>query len=495
MNIGIGYSVEKYVHKDRPLTCQKMIPFGISYIATVLKKGGHNVELFVTTPDTDDIELLEEYIKRYSPKLFCITAVTSQIHIIYKLAEAVKKIDPSIFVVLGGHYATLSPQNAIEMDAINAICIGEGERAVLELASRLEKGENPSRIHNLWIKNGEKKGIEKNVQDPFIQDLDSIPMLDRGLWEKWVVDMDYVPAVLVGRGCPFRCTYCSNHALSEISEGKYVRFRSPKNIVKEIWDIVNLRPEVDTIYLEVETLGTKLKYVYELADELEKFNKSRIDKIKFGTNLTVTNRNYNNIDFLQTLARANFKFINVGLESGSERLRNEVLRRPRYTNKNLIEFCDTARKYSIEVVFYILLGLPGETVADYKETVKCARKAQPKDCYVSVFFPYPGTDLYDIALKLGVLKEEEIDPSAERTFSNLDLPGFSRFRIRYEYILFYMKVYWGYRPVSQLLRHTLGLIVSPQHKNLVKILIKRSRLLRFMNRRLLSVPIVVDSDD
>jgi anaerobic magnesium-protoporphyrin IX monomethyl ester cyclase len=61
--------------------------------------------------------------------------------------------------------------------------------------------------------------------------------------------------VLVGWGCPFKCTHCSNHALARIAKGSYVRMRAPQNVVREIEQLVAEFPLLDEVYLEVESLG------------------------------------------------------------------------------------------------------------------------------------------------------------------------------------------------------------------------------------------------
>jgi radical SAM superfamily enzyme YgiQ (UPF0313 family) len=146
------------------------------------------------------------------------------------------------------------------------------------------------------------------------------------------------------------------------------------------------------------------------------------------------------------MKRAGVKFVNVGLESGSERVRNEILRRPKYTNEDIVSFSKMANQHGIDVSLYVLVGLPGETLADFLETVACARECRPKYCLVSIFFPYPGTDLYKMAMEMGLLGGGKLRSEGERTVALLDLPGFSRRRIRFEYIIFYYRVYRGRWP-------------------------------------------------
>ena len=101
------------------------------------------------------------------------------------------------------------------------------------------------------------------------------------------------------------------------------------------------------------------------------------------------------------------------------------------------------------------MGLPGETVEDFYETVKVARLAQPFHCYVSIFFPYLGTDLASHAMHVGLIKQESLVAHGERSHSVLDLPDFGRRRVRYEYIMFWWRVYRGYWPIGKVLANML----------------------------------------
>ena len=90
---------------------------------------------------------------------------------------------------------------------MDAICVGEGDQAVIELASHLESNHAaPTGINNLWIKNKESGSIEKCQRNSFNEDLDNLPHIDRTMWWPWIVAPNEEVAILVGRGCPYKCT-------------------------------------------------------------------------------------------------------------------------------------------------------------------------------------------------------------------------------------------------------------------------------------------------
>ena len=181
------YTVETYDSVDRPLRAPTEIPFGISFIITVLQEAGHNVKLFVITTDTPLDECLGEYIRTERPSMFCFTAVSTQYWQAKRVAQYVSETDSSIFRVLGGHHASLNAQAVIEEGAFDALCVGEGERAVVQLAASLLSDTDDRRdVENLWFRDRDTGEIHKNASAEFDVDLDALPSLNRRIWDRWI---------------------------------------------------------------------------------------------------------------------------------------------------------------------------------------------------------------------------------------------------------------------------------------------------------------------
>lgn len=443
MNILFVYSVDAGILPDGTLSSQELIQFGISQIASCLNRRGHLTELVVTgwKLGHKSDKRLAKAIDVFRPRLICLTAVATQYDYIASLARTIKKEHPGIFLLLGGVHPTLNPDESLK-DAFDALCIGEGEEATVELAAQLEEGARPAGIRNLWIRNG--SSIEKNPQRPFIQDLDALPFPDRSMWQRWMSDpAPRMCSILLSRGCPFDCSYCSNHALRKISPGTYLRHRSPENITAEIRDILDRFPSVNEIYLETETLLANREWCAKLCAHLEDLNRSLKSPLSFGANIRIVPGAELESVFAM-MKRSHFRFINIGLESGSERVRRAILRR-NYANADVIEAVRLARKYGIQVALFNLIGVPGETFTDFKETVRMNKLCRPDWHLTSIFFPYPGTDLYRSAVAQGLI-QDPIDPRNERQKASLDLPDFPRKKILDSLRFFNHYVYKGFNP-------------------------------------------------
>ncbi|PWD97625.1 B12-binding domain-containing radical SAM protein [Marinilabilia rubra] len=435
MNILLVYSIQKSIAPKKPLKGNEDVQLGLAQISAVLKEEGHNTSLLVIDRKNDNNKTIETTINDFSPGMVCYTAVDTEFEFIKKTAKEIKD-KFGLFSVLGGVHVTLNP-NESYLDIFDILCIGEGEYALLELASKIEKQEDYSQISNLWVKKAPGT-IVKNPTRPFIQNLDSLPFLDREIWAPWILEKNSKLTILLGRGCPYNCTYCCNHKLKKIANGGYVRMRSPENIIAEIEELAKKYPAVNTYFLEIETLGSDLKWLRQLCKSLEHFNRKRPTPFNFEANLRI----YKNLDLdgtFSNLKRAGFSAITIGLESGSERIRSEVLKRF-YSNNKIIEAVKKAREYGIKVGIFNLIGLPTETYHDFLETLHLNQIIQPDWHATSIFFPYEGTQLHETAFNLGILPKK-LSSTNERQKAVLDLPGFPQKQIQREFDNFHFNVY------------------------------------------------------
>ncbi len=470
MNVLFVYSLDSGVLPNGLLASQELIQFGISHISSILKKHGHRTGLTVASRlwGRKAARLLERSIDSFKPDVICFSAIATQYGFIAGLAKDVKRSYPDIYLVIGGVHATLNPEEAVSAD-FDALCIGEGERPMVEFIAQLEDRKVPSRIPNLWIKRG--TDVEKNPPREFIQDLDSLPFPDRKMWQGWMSDKaPRMCSVLLSRGCPFDCSYCSNHALKRTAPGAYIRSRSPENVLEEIREIVAEFPTIKEIYFETETLVLNRNGCLALCAQLERLNAALGRPLSFGANIRIV-PGLELESVFSALRRCNFRFVNIGLESGSERVRREILRR-HYSNDDVINAVASAKRHGLQVAMFNLIGAPGETFDDFRETVALNRLCKPDWHLTSIYFPYPGTDLHRVCKERGMLRAP-LDPRKERQKAVLDLPGFPRKRIQESLRFFNYYVYRGFDPddrISVSLLYFWNVTVKRFHKRAIRFL-------------------------
>lgn len=454
MKILFIYSFEDVQSILKPVRSWSAIQFGISYISSVLKAHGHQTQLLVLGSNNhwrDSEKLLRTFMEKFAPHIICFTAVASQYAFIKKVASFIKSQWPDKFLIIGGIHATLTSSEVIA-NSFDALCIGEGEYPMVELCSQLSSKHFPRGIANLWIKSPDGS-IERNPTRPFLQNIDSLPFPDRTMWKPWMKEQVGAElAVLLGRGCPYNCTYCCNHAIKKVAPGKYVRMRSPENIIKEVAFLHKEYPTQQQIYFEVESIALNKSWLIEFCTKLEVFNATVDNSIFYGCNFRISPQSIDEKIFI-ALKKANFYKINIGLESGSERIRREILKRD-YSNKDFLDAVSMARKYGLKVWVFNMIGLPGETYNDHMETVLLNRQCQPDAHYTGIFFPYLGTELYNICIQKGFIKVP-IDTRMERIQAVIDFPNFTRTQIQNAHTWFNYRVYKGYKPLWRILIQTI----------------------------------------
>jgi len=153
----------------------------------------------------------------------------------------------------------LCPDEVISVNGVDIVCVGEGELPMIDLCNALEKGEDFSKIKSLW---GKKRGmglnkIIKNELMPLVEDLDVFPFPDREFcnYNDLLLNHSYEgyeqeAAVKKGRGCAFKCAYCSNATLRNLysDKGSYVRSRSVENVISELRYLKESFPSI-SVYL------------------------------------------------------------------------------------------------------------------------------------------------------------------------------------------------------------------------------------------------------
>ncbi len=364
-------------------------PLGIMYLSAQLKKAGHQTDLITTRENY--IQKIEEW----NPDLIAYSVITGSQHFYFKLNKGIKEKFPEIKTFMGGPYITFSPQS-MEKEPIDIICIGEGEEAIVELANKLEKRKDITKIKNLWVKKDGK--IFKNEIRPYIKDIDKLEFPDRELIYKYEDQKNNpIKHFIATRGCPYKCTYCFNHQYHKLYKGKgpLVRYRSVDNVIKEIKEVVEKYP-TPFVYFQDDTIILNKKWVKE-------FSKRYKEEIKLPFHCHIR-ANLLTEEIAKDLKKANCYSVHIAIEAGNSKIRNEILKR-NMSNEEIINACRLLRKYKIKFMTQNIIGLPTETIKEAMETLKINLACKPTYAWVSIFQPYPGTKLGEFAKEKNLLKE------------------------------------------------------------------------------------------
>lgn len=361
-------------------------PLGIQYLSAALKKAGHQTYLICSAKEN-----LFEKLKDIKPDIVAYSITTGTHQEMILLNNKIKK-NFGIYSIFGGPHPTFYPE-IIKEESIDAICIGEGEEAFVEFVNKLEAGKSVDKIKNFWIK---KKGkIIKNHLRNLNENLNDLQFPDRELIyrkDPFLKEIK-IKRFMASRGCPFKCTYCFNRHYNELykNKGRVVRHRSVSNVIKEIKEVRDRYP-LETVKFIDDTFNIDKEWLKEFCEEYKReINLPFICNIRSDL-LTA--------EMVHQLKEANCIIVYMGIETGDEKIRKEILER-NMGNEQILNACRMLRKKKIKIVSQNMLGLPGETLENSFESILFNSKCKVDFPGFSIFQPYPKTVLADYAIAHG----------------------------------------------------------------------------------------------
>jgi len=367
-----------------------MIPLGISYIAATLKNTGNETMII---PFSDETKLDDFITDIENADLFCISLnYYNCISIAEKLTGFLKKINPNKKIIVGGSIATLYPDKILKNKNIDALCLGDGERAIINYVNAVKNNELNKEIDNIFIRQNDDT-ILKCKEITFVEDIDSLPFVDRHMWDRWIFDTTQ-HKILIERGCPYKCAYCANHRFAGISSGNYLRYRNIDSIISELEYVLREYPHTESFMLYAENIASDNERFFNLCVALKEFNLKINRQINFAIILNVTKKIIRETKIFDAMKEANIKWVMFGFESASKEIRNK-LNRPKYDNMDILRFCRQMQNRNIHITIYAMYCYPYETNKTYTETVKWLKFFRPDDIGYATMLLVEGSELYN----------------------------------------------------------------------------------------------------
>lgn len=392
-------------------------PLSLCTIGAILRDAGFEVKISDCPSEGIDNEGLQAILTEFKPDLLVIDTATPTIIHDLKVPALAKSVLPQVKTAVFGIHVGVLPEQTFDISTeLDFIIRGEPEFSVLEIARRMEQGEDFQETAGISLR---ENGVVKHFQDrQLCRELDKLPI---PAWDLVDVKHYRLPfnrrkflMVMSSRGCPYDCTFC----VAQQYYGKKIRKRSPQRIADEIECCMEEFGVYDFFFWS-ESFTIIKKNIHELCDEILQ----RRLKIKW-----VCNSRADNIDeqLLNKMKRAGCWMISFGIESGDQ----DILDRSK--KKITLEQIQHAVKLTHDAGFQIaghfVLGLPGETEETLRKTAEFSRKLDLDYAQFYCAAPWPGSRLYDEAVKEGWLATNDWK-LFEQSYCVLEYPQISGRRI------------------------------------------------------------------
>ncbi len=375
-----------------------MYPSGILYLAGYLRQQGVSCEIIDSALSSHVVPamrrpaLVAEAIAARKPRVVCFSAShteLAEVVLIHRLLKAKLGARQGISIV-GGPQPTYRPEDFLNND-FDFVCIGEGEKTLCEFVGEaVRTHQNWQTVRGLVWKNAAR--IVRNDPRELMteSELDDLPlpaydMIDKRYFRTNAGLIRGLPLrgamLLTTRGCPFNCSFCGCNLIF----GRTLRKKSLKSIEREI-AYLKVQHQIEGVWIIDDTFTVDRAHLRGVSELLKKYD------VVWGCQSRV-----NTIDeeMIRVMKEAGCRQIDFGVESGSQRILDEIIQK-KITVDQVVKAFDLARRYHIRTLANFMIGLPTETLREFEQTKRLAERIRADVYIFSIATPLPGTKLYDM---------------------------------------------------------------------------------------------------
>jgi hopanoid biosynthesis associated radical SAM protein HpnJ len=356
-----------------------------------------------------------------------------------RLAQKIKDANPRIKIAFVGPHVTVLPEKALrDAPAIDFVVRKEFDYAVKEFAD----GKALEEILGIsYRKNG---SVAHSADRPQLQDLDSLPHVTDVYRRDLDVRKYNVPFLLhpyvslyTTRGCPAQCTFC---LWPQTTSGHAWRKRSTDDVAAEMAKAKEYWPYVKEFFFDDDTFNIQKARTVELCGKLK----------PLGLTWSCTSRVTTDYETLKAMKEAGCRLLIVGYESGDAQILKNIKKGA--TLERARQFTKDAHKLGLVIHGDFILGLPGETRETIQNTIAFAKELDVETIQVSVAHAYPGTELYDFAVKNDFLVKGSMVDEGGHQLAHIEYPGLPADDILDSVHRFYDEYYFRPKAVFRILR-------------------------------------------
>jgi len=372
---------------------------GLASLMSYVAEKGHEYDVKIVNT-REDYKTLVKTINETKPGVVAYTSVSSQFMYVKKLSQLIRnECDKDIVQVCGGIHTTIYPGAILEANALDGVFVGEGEYAFSDFLEKLDNGLEFKDVKNFAYNSNGK--LIRNEMYPLIINLDELPFPERDKYSfatKFLNKETGLAEFWFTRGCPYHCTYCSNHALARTYNMKVMkpRFRSPDSCMEEL-KLVIRKYNVREVEIGDDTFGLSRKWSEEFCEKYA----SQIGipfRVKLRCNLV-------DRELIEMLKETGCTHVYSAIESGNDHIRNEILKR-NMSIEQIINAFSLYKEFGMYTGACFMIGVPQDTEETIWETIKVNRIIKPSNSRANIFYPYKGTRLGDYCFREGLVDED-----------------------------------------------------------------------------------------
>ncbi len=417
----------------------RMSSDGSRLISALLKEANHEVKnLFLARPEPlmyqhSELEQLNGILNKTD--LVMIAVYSSYANRAVQVSDFIHSNYPGMQVIWGGPHCIAAPQLCLRY--ADGVCFSEGDQAVIELVEKMEAGKDYHDTPNMAF-NINGRQVVNRVLPPF-SDLDSLPYHDYDLDDHYLLDGNlvhmnknrlrerlagypyYIPILyfVTSRGCPHKCAYCNNCRYVDMFGRTSIRLQSTDRVIDELVCTLKKLDFISFIGIGDDDFFVRSK------GQIDAFARKYKEKVGLPFGVAVSANTFSE-DKMDMLVDAGLKAVQMGVQSGSERVLKEVYNRKIKASrtKSVLEKLNFYQNASgVDVLVDFIIDNPYESRDDIAQSYKLIAEL-PRSIKMNIFYLsfFPGTPIYERALKDGI-----IEPFSEKSFR-----FFTRSHIRYQ---------------------------------------------------------------
>jgi len=399
------------VNKQIILITPGYFSIGLVSIGSFLESHGYDVQVipetlstapFSSNTDTPLIKRLSAILDKKRCVAIGVTAMTPNIVSAIQISKIIKRNYPDIPLLLGGNHVTALPERTLAESDFDIGVIGEGELTTLEVIKKLKNHVFPTQTAGTFEKLADGR-IINNGRRPLIPDLSILPPLNYDLFHyhpaRLIRDRNIKAQraihLLVSRGCPYTCAFCSSELIWE----RKLRFPPIEHIMEHIEFIVE-KYSLDSLCFLDDELITSRKFITSFCAEFIRRNLHK--KAVWACQARVKAVQD---DLLELLKKAGCRLISFGMESGSDKILQflkcgTIAVQDSY---NAVKLCN---KHGINCFGSFVIGSPDENLDDIIGTINLIEESGLNAAACFSLVPYPGTRLYQQCADENLLKKD-----------------------------------------------------------------------------------------